>query len=158
MGKQTETEIEDYHQTKTYKAMDGKTKKLLARYKRENDVSNDQLFCQLYLADLESAPKEERKGVSRAGVVLLVLAIVLFAASVVISVLMESVVCAIIGAAVLVLVIILFLCGVFNPYKKTRRRTRRRMSKLPQVISFEDWRKALDEDEDVPASHRHRRR
>lgn len=158
MGKQTETEIEDYHQTKTYKAMDGKTKKLLARYKRENDVGNDQLFCQLYLTDLENAPKEERKGVSRAGVVLLVLAIVLFAASVVISVLMESVVCAIIGAAILILVLILFFCGVFNPYKKTRRRTRRRMSKLPQVISFEDWRKTLDEDEDVPASHRHRRR
>lgn len=132
---------EDYHQTRTYKAMDDDTKKLLARYKRENNVSNDQLYCQLYIMDLDNAPEEDKKAMSGSGVVMLLLAIVFL----IFSILMESQASIIMACGVLFLVLVMLFSGAFNSFKKERARIRTRMSEMPAVISFEDWCKTLDD-------------
>lgn len=129
----------DYHQTRTYKAMDAQTKKLLARYKRETGASVDQIFYELYLEDLKNVTEEEKKAQNGPGEIIMVCAALLC----VFAVAMWSEVGIFVCTGVLIVTVILFVTGCFNSYETEKRRVRRRLKKLvPRVQSFEEWRAA----------------
>ena len=126
----------DYHKTKTYKGLDEADRKLLAQYKRETGISNEQLFYQFYLEDLKDVSEEDKKTQNNPGEMTLIGAALLsvFAVS---SGSEVGIFCATI---VLVITFILFITGRFNSYETEKRRVRRRLKKLPDIPSFEDWR------------------
>lgn len=130
---------EDYRKTKTYQAMDNKTKKLLAQYKRENHVSNEQLFYQLYLMDLEETPKVNVLPMIVAVVVcVLAIAFIVYKQA-------DNQFTMVMAIGVVILTFIMFLVQTVGNSSAQKSAIRSYMTELPEVQSFEDWLKAREE-------------
>lgn len=130
---------EDYRKTKTYQAMDAQTKKLLAQYKRENHVTNEQLFYQLYLMDLQEKPEVNVKAT--------VIAVLISIAAIVFIVYKQSdnQLTMVMAIGVVVLSFAMFLIQTLGGNSSDQSIVRAYMAETPEVQSFEDWLKEHEE-------------
>lgn len=126
----------NYRDTQTYKDMDADTRALLKRYKEETGITNEHLFYQLYLKDLENVPVEERKARTNLGEWILVIETIFM----ILVFTMDNDSALFSVSVVFLITFVYYVTGHFDPYTNETKRVSKMLKKMDEVPDFEEWR------------------
>lgn len=129
---------QDYRKSSTFRNSDGETRRLMERYRSEQHISEEHMAWLMYLEDLRSMPKEEKQKGNRMAEGMIIGAMVLFLAT-----LQSHDKRVLLLTSILVIVMtIIYISGVLNPYTDTLRRVKRLLKKqYPAVEPYRAWMK-----------------
>ena len=134
----------DYHDTNTYRDANRDKRRQLNKYKKENNISDEQMFLLLIKQDLENVPQDKRQGADTVSLIVLIVGILIF---------WNSLSAAssnpggfdfklwILAFISFGLVLFTYYSGVMNQYKRAVRRVNKLLKDMPEVPDFNEWAK-----------------
>lgn len=132
------TEFGNYKSTETYRKADSKTRTQIERWKNDQKLTNAQAHMLLTLQDLKNLSKEEKKASNRSAETICVTSMLIFF----MAYISESRGMLLMASCMIILSVITYVTGIFNPISNTQRAIRKKLKKLPEAIAFDKWQEA----------------
>ena len=150
----------DYHDTLEYRIASTAERKLINRYKKENEISDEHMFLMLYKRELDAVSKEERtKADMGSKLVLFTGFVALWSSLLMVMNGKAKMSTAVISFLACAMTVFVYAFGVLNDYRRATQRVKRLLKKMPEAPDFDDWmRKHISEIEDIDEKPRKNKR
>lgn len=125
----------NYKNTATYKNADKNKKALIERWKREQNLKDEQAHMLLALDDIKNLSKEEKKASNKTAETVCITAMLIFFAAYIST----SRPMLIMASCMIILSVITYVTGIFNPIANSQRAIRKYLKKYPQALRFDKW-------------------
>ena len=138
MAKKEAFVAKGYHKSETYQKADAAGRKELDRYKKEQQLTDEQMNWMMYLEDLRATPKEQKQKGNRPAEMLVLGSMVTFliAANMGVRSFM------LIASVFFILAAALYLTGALNPYSAAIRKVKKQLKNLcPKAQTYTEWAK-----------------
>ena len=126
---------EDYRTTASFKNASEAERSRLLRYKADCGISDEQMYLLLCQKDIRETPKEKKQAANRPAESMVICCIFFFLAAT--GTRQNAIM--LLSVVMLLFSSFLYLSGTLNVYTSTLKKIRRRLKRLPQVPSYEDW-------------------
>ena len=125
----------DYKKTNTYNEADQKKKTLIEKYKKEYNVSKEQMYLLLLREDYRNLPQEEKQKGNRAAELLVISGIITFLAMVA----QQKKTLLPVAAAYMIVVSIIYFSGILNPIARQLSNINKLLKKFPELLSLKSY-------------------
>ena len=133
----------DYKKTNTYKEADQKKKTLIEKYKKEYNVSKEQMYLLLLREDYRNLPQEEKQKGNRAAELLVISGIITFLAMVA----QQKKTLLPVAAAYMIVVSVIYFSGILNPIARQLSNINKLLKKnFPEAPSLKEYLKDDEEE------------
>lgn len=128
----------DYKKTATFQEAPSQTRKLINRYRRDQNISEQQMYLLIRQRELEGATNDQKKRAAFPGQVLVIMAAFVFMGGIGSGVTSDVAATLTTTVGFLAMVALYFL-GVFDQYKCACKKVKKRLAKYPQAMPLDEW-------------------
>ena len=133
----------DYKTTTTYKNADSQTKRKLESYKKENRISDAQMYLLLLRQDYRDLPKEEKQRGNRPAELIVISGIVTF----LVMTANDRKDLLPYAAVYMIVAAVLYFSGILNPVARSLNNINKLLKKYPEVPDIRDVLNEKEENE-----------